>query len=106
MAVTKPTWEEENKTDADRANQEEGIFDTPILEEESLGVQELYKKLNESLDLTNTHTTQMATNNAKIGMTLAKGLDNVTFSFSKGTLTIRALVGRDSYSINLKMAKD
>ena len=44
-------------------------------------------------------------NTKKIGMSLARGIDNLSFSFSKGTLSVTVISGKDRYVVGLKMTK-
>ena len=126
MAITKPDWE--TKTQDDRDKEAEGVFEKPVLEEESLAIQELYSKLRESFDKTNEHITDVSnmksditTNNSKVGITTSqanaitantkkigmnlKGLTDIAFNFNKGSLTIVVSVGKDTYTTSFKLSK-
>lgn len=88
MAITKPDWE--TKTQSDRDKEADGVFEKPVLSEESIAVQELYAKLRESFDKTNEHITQMSANNAKVGITQSQADAIVANTKKTGISTAQA----------------
>lgn len=59
-------WNEDEKSSDDRTKESQGIFDNPIFDNETLGVQKLYDKVAELTDLINAHATKVAANDAKV----------------------------------------
>jgi len=122
MAINKPDWE--TKSTDDVRDEAQGIFKKPILEEESLAIQELYSKLRESFDKTNEHITDVAnmksdisTNTAKTGISSSQakaitnntskvGINQVLQSLVKNLsisgMTFTLMQGKSGYSLRLE----
>ena len=64
MAINKPDWE--TKTQSDRDKEAEGVFEKPVLSEETIAVQELYSKVREGFDKINEHITKVASMQSEI----------------------------------------
>ena len=70
MAITKfQRWKTSEKTSDDNSKLEQHLEVTPIYENEPLSIRMLYDKVHELTDLINSHITDMAANNAKVGIT-------------------------------------
>ena len=122
MAINKPDWE--TKSTDDIRDEAQGIFKSPILEEESLAIQELYSKLRESFDKTNEHITDVAnmkssiaTNSAKTGISSSQAkaitdntskvginqvLQSAVKNLSISTMTFTLMQGKSGYSLRLE----
>jgi len=59
-------WNEDEKSSDDRTKESQGVFENPIFDNETLGVQKLYDKVAELTDLINAHATKVAANDAKV----------------------------------------
>ena len=67
MAVNKPDWT--TKTQQDTENEAKGIFNNPILDNESPAIKALYTSIREAIDKTNVHIGYIANEQNKEGIT-------------------------------------
>jgi hypothetical protein len=101
-------WKEDEKSSDDRTKESQGIFENPIFDDETLGVQKLYDKVAELTDLINAHATKVAANDAKVtfpglGTSGSTALAGNTSLLALGTSGSTALAG-DTTTISSSQA--
>ncbi len=70
MAIeTFTKWKETEKSSDDRTKEAAHIFENPAFDNETLGVQKLYDKVEETATAINSNITSIAANTAKTGIT-------------------------------------
>jgi len=90
-AVDKIDWE--TKTSDEEKGEANGVFTTPILEEETEAVQLIYNSLRESVDKTNAHINEIALNTAKVSLGAANANSlSFTYNTKTGNLDITVVV--------------
>jgi hypothetical protein len=90
MTINKPDWE--TKTQKDLDNEASGIFESPILEEESLAVQELYSTIRNTIDQSN----EISKSSSISGNDLSEIEFSVSESKGKTNLTITVTLNNTS----------
>ena len=84
--VDKDNWNKEYSDD-ELADMENGVDTYPQFTHETLAVQLLYSKLNETIDLSNTQVDAIALNTAKVGITTSQASAITTNSAKEGITT-------------------